>query len=89
LLPPVQAMADELGVSLAQLALAWVLAQGDHIVSIPGTTNPQHMRDNFAAQNISLSAAQVEKLNQMINRQNVSGPRYDPQSQSEVDTECY
>jgi aryl-alcohol dehydrogenase-like predicted oxidoreductase len=89
LLPPMQTMADELGVSLAQLALAWVLAQGDHIVSIPGTTNPQHMRDNFAAQNISLSAAQVEKLNQMINRQNVSGPRYDPQSQSEVDTECY
>ena len=89
LLPPMQAMADELGVSLAQLALAWVLAQGDHIVSIPGTTNPQHMRDNFAAQNIVLSAAQIEALNQMINRHNVSGARYDPQSQSEVDTECY
>ena len=89
LLPPMQAMADELGVSLAQLALAWVLAQGDHIVSIPGTTNPKHMRDNFAAQNIVLSAAQIEALNQMINRHNVSGARYDPQSQSEVDTECY
>jgi aryl-alcohol dehydrogenase-like predicted oxidoreductase len=89
LLPPMQAMAKDLGLTLAQLALAWVLAQGDHIVSIPGTTNPQHMRDNFAAKDITLSAAQVEQLNQMINRHNVSGARYDAQSQSEVDTECY
>jgi aryl-alcohol dehydrogenase-like predicted oxidoreductase len=89
LLPPMEAMAKDLGLTLAQLALAWVLAQGDHIVSIPGTTNPQHMRDNFAAKDIVLSAAQTEQLNQMINRHNVSGARYDAQSQSEVDTECY
>jgi aryl-alcohol dehydrogenase-like predicted oxidoreductase len=89
LLPPMEAMAKDMGLTLAQLALAWVLAQGDHIISIPGTTNPQHMRDNFAAKDITLSAAQVEQLNQMINRHNVSGARYDPQSQSEVDTECY
>ncbi len=89
LLPPMQAMADELGVSMAQLALAWVLAQGEHIVSIPGTTSEQHMRDNFASQNIALSSSQLDQLNQMINRHNVSGPRYDPQSQSEVDTESY
>jgi aryl-alcohol dehydrogenase-like predicted oxidoreductase len=89
LLPPMEAMAKDMGVTLAQLALAWVLAQGDHIVSIPGTTNPQHMLDNFTAQNIALSAAQVEQLNHMINRHNVSGARYDAQSQSEVDTECY
>jgi aryl-alcohol dehydrogenase-like predicted oxidoreductase len=89
LLPPMEAMAREMGVSVAQLALAWVLAQGEHIVSIPGTTNPQHMLDNFAAKDIVLSAAQVEQLNQMINRHNVSGARYDAQSQSEVDTECY
>jgi aryl-alcohol dehydrogenase-like predicted oxidoreductase len=89
LLPPMEAMAKDMGVTVAQLALAWVLAQGDHIVSIPGTTNPQHMRDNFAAKDIALSAAQIEQLNQMINRHNVSGARYDAQSQSEVDTECY
>jgi aryl-alcohol dehydrogenase-like predicted oxidoreductase len=89
LLPPMEAMAKDMGVTIAQLALAWVLAQGEHIVSIPGTTNPQHMRDNFAAKDIALNAAQVEKLNQMINRHNVSGARYDAQSQSEVDTECY
>lgn len=89
LLPPMQALAKEMGVSTAQLALAWVLAQGEHIVSIPGTTNPQHMLDNFAAKDIVLSASQIEQLNQMINRHNVSGARYDAQSQSEVDTESY
>jgi aryl-alcohol dehydrogenase-like predicted oxidoreductase len=89
LLPPMEAMAKDMGVTMAQLALAWVLAQGEHIVSIPGTTNPQHMLDNFAVQDIVLSAEQVEQLNQMINRHNVSGARYDAQSQSEVDTECY
>jgi aryl-alcohol dehydrogenase-like predicted oxidoreductase len=89
LLPPMQAMAQDMGVTVAQLALAWVLAQGEHIVSIPGTTNPQHMLDNFAAKDIVLSAAQVEALNRMIHRHNVSGARYDAQSQSEVDTECY
>ena len=89
LLPPIEGMAKDMGISVAQLALAWVLAQGDHIVSIPGTTNPQHMRDNFASQDISLSATQLEQLNQMINHHNVSGARYDAQSQSEVDTECY
>ncbi len=89
LLPPVEAMAKDLGLTVAQLALAWVLAQGDHIVSIPGTTNPQHVLDNFAAKDITLSATQIEQLNQMINRHNVSGARYDAQSQSEVDTECY
>ncbi len=89
LLPPMEAMAKDMGVSIAQLALAWVLAQGDHIVSIPGTTSVQHMKDNFAAQSINLSTAQIEQLNRMINRHNVSGPRYDAQSQSEVDTEFF
>lgn len=89
LLPPVQKMADEMGITLAQLALAWVLHQGEHIVSIPGTTDEQHMRDNLATQEIALSAQQLKQLDEMINRHNVSGARYDAQSQSEVDTEYY
>ncbi len=89
LLPPMEAMAKDMEVTVAQLALAWVLAQGEHIVSIPGTTNAQHMLDNFAAKDIELSAVQVLQLNEMINRHNVCGPRYDDQSQSEVDTETF
>jgi aryl-alcohol dehydrogenase-like predicted oxidoreductase len=89
LLAPLSQMAKQMNVTVAQLALAWVLAQGEHIVSIPGTTNPQHMRDNFAAQNIKLSAEQLATLNDAINQRTVKGARYDAQSQSEVDTETY
>jgi aryl-alcohol dehydrogenase-like predicted oxidoreductase len=89
LLAPLQQMAQDMGITVAQLALAWVLAQGDHIVSIPGTTSPKHMQDNFAVQNITLSAAQLATLDAAINQRNVKGARYDAQSQSEVDTECY
>jgi aryl-alcohol dehydrogenase-like predicted oxidoreductase len=89
LLPPMQKMADALGVTLAQLALAWVLHQGEHLVSIPGTTQPQHMRDNLQAGSIALTTQQLQQLDAMINRHNVSGARYDAQSQSEVDTEHY
>ncbi len=89
LLAPLQHIANEQGITVAQLALAWVLAQGDHVVSIPGTTNPQHMQDNFAAQNVKLSAAQLSTLNTAINQHTVKGARYDAQSQSEVDTESF
>jgi aryl-alcohol dehydrogenase-like predicted oxidoreductase len=89
LLQPVQKMADEMGLTLAQLALAWVLHQGEHIVSIPGTTNPQHMKDNFHAQSVILTAAQLQQLSAAIHQGNVSGARYDAQSQSEVDTEHF
>ncbi len=89
LLAPVERMAQELEVTVAQLALAWVLAQGQHIISIPGTTNPQHMIENFAAQQIMLSAAQLTQLNDVIKPRTVKGARYDAQSQSEVDTETF
>lgn len=89
LLAPLENMAQELGVTVAQLALAWVLARGDHIVSIPGTTDVQHMKDNFAAQNIKLSTEQLSLLSEAINQRTVRGPRYDAQSQSEVDTESF
>ena len=89
LLAPLEQIAKELNVSVAQLALAWVLAQGEHIVSTPGTTNPQHMQDNFAAQNITLSATQLATLDAAINQRTVKGARYDAQSQSEVDTETF
>jgi aryl-alcohol dehydrogenase-like predicted oxidoreductase len=89
LLPPMQKMASEMGISLAQLALAWVLHQGEHIVSIPGTTQLEHMQDNFKANSIALTNTQLQQLNAMIHRHNVSGARYDAQSQSEVDTEAF
>jgi aryl-alcohol dehydrogenase-like predicted oxidoreductase len=82
-------IATEQDCTPAQLALAWLLHKAPHIVPIPGTTNPAHMRENLAAQNIVLSQQTMEKLDAAINQRNVQGPRYDVQSQSEVDTESF
>ncbi|NJS35785.1 MAG: aldo/keto reductase [Brachymonas sp.] len=89
LLAPMEQLAGELNCTVAQLALAWVLAQGDHICSIPGTTDVQHMKDNLASQNIVLTAAHLTLLGEAINQRTVHGARYDAQSQSEVDTESF
>lgn len=48
-------LADEKGLTLAQLALAWVLAQGEHIVPIPGSRSPQRVTENVAAAEVQLT----------------------------------
>jgi aryl-alcohol dehydrogenase-like predicted oxidoreductase len=59
---PFREMADELQVSPAQLAIAWLLHQDDYIVPIPGTRNPAHIDSNAAAASIVLSPEQLERL---------------------------
>jgi aryl-alcohol dehydrogenase-like predicted oxidoreductase len=61
----VKAMADEVGATPAQVALAWVLAQGDDIVPIPGTKRVARVVENTAADGIELSAEQVDALNNL------------------------
>lgn len=87
LLPAMDKIAKDVGYTRAQLALAWLLHQSEHIIAIPGTTSEQHMRENLAACNIALSAEQMAVLDAAINTRCVSGPRYDAQATSEVDTE--
>ncbi|KXP02412.1 aldo/keto reductase [Tsukamurella tyrosinosolvens] len=53
---------DGAQVTAAQVALAWVLAQGDDIVPIPGTTRRKHLGDNLGAATVTLTAAQVAEL---------------------------
>ncbi len=86
---PVLAIARATGCSLAQLALAWLLHRGEHIVPIPGTTNAMHLRDNLGALAVRLDAAVMQRLDEVINHRTVSGARYSPQSSSEVDTETF
>ncbi|WP_417551387.1 aldo/keto reductase [Marinomonas fungiae] len=80
-------MAKEIGCSPAQLALAWVLHQGDHVVAIPGTRFVNHMGDNLGATDVKLTDSQLSNLNDMINQNNVSGTRYNEAQQKEIDTE--
>ena len=87
LLPRFAQLAADLGLTPAQLALAWVLHQAPHVVAIPGTTSEAHVRDNFAAGAVRLDGATLQALGALINPQTVSGERYDAQATSEVDTE--
>ncbi len=82
-------IAKELGCSPAQLALAWVLHQAPHIVTIPGTSRIDHLKDNMGALALSLSEDVLGRLNQAINHHNVVGKRYNAQASSEVDTEDF
>jgi aryl-alcohol dehydrogenase-like predicted oxidoreductase len=58
----VEAVAREVGVTPAQVALGWLLAQGDDIVSIPGTKRVARLEENVAAAGIRLRSDQVARL---------------------------
>lgn len=80
LLEPVQAIADKRGVSPAQIALAWVLAQGDNVVAIPGTQRVEHLEKNAAAADIDLTDQELAALNEALPPGAASGTRY-PEAQ--------
>jgi len=89
LLPPYKALAQEADCTPAQLALAWLLHKAPHIVPIPGTTSIAHLHEDLAAADITLAPEVIAKLEALINEQSVTGPRYNAQSASEVDTETF
>lgn len=62
----VRSMADEKGITSAQLALAWLLHQGDHIVSIPGTTKQHRFNENQRANDVDLSADELAFLDENL-----------------------
>lgn len=76
LVAKLQALAEEKGVTAAQLALAWVLHQGDDIVPIPGARKLHHLEQNAAAADIALSANDVKELGDIITPEIVAGKRY-------------
>ena len=83
------AVARELSCTPAQLALAWVLHQAPHIVTIPGTSRIDHLKENMGALNLVLTPEVLYRLNQTINQHTVSGNRYNDIASSEVDTEVF
>ena len=89
LLQPYRAIADEVGCSMAQLALAWLLHKDENILPIPGTTSVEHLMDDLGAMNVRLSADQMSRLDACIHQGNVAGARYNSQGTSEVDTENF
>jgi aryl-alcohol dehydrogenase-like predicted oxidoreductase len=87
LLDGLSALAREQGCTMGQLALAWVLAQDANIVPIPGTTRMDHLEENVGATRVSLSKEMRDRLDGLINPTTVSGARYGPAVQAEIDTE--
>ncbi len=76
LVEELEKLARARGVTAAQLALAWVLAQGDDIVPIPGTTKRQRLLENVKASEITFSSAELETLKKILPPGGVSGLRY-------------
>jgi aryl-alcohol dehydrogenase-like predicted oxidoreductase len=89
LLPAYHALAQEAGCSPSQLALAWLLHQGEDIIPIPGTTSVDHLRDDLTAVDVKLDAGLLARLDALINQNTVAGNRYSAQANSEVDTEVF
>ena len=58
----VQSIADEVGCTSAQVSLAWLLAQGDSIAPIPGTKRASRVEENAGADDVELSAEQLNRL---------------------------
>ena len=78
LVEPVRALAAEKGCTPAQVALAWVLAKGDHIIPIPGTRTHKHLEENAAAADLDLSPDEVDALDAAIPPDATEGERYPP-----------
>jgi aryl-alcohol dehydrogenase-like predicted oxidoreductase len=72
----VREIADEKGVTASQLALAWVLAQGDDVVAIPGTKRVSYLEENAAAADITLSDVDLKRLDEAAPVGATAGDRY-------------
>ncbi|HRC60749.1 putative aldo-keto reductase 2 [Candidatus Propionivibrio aalborgensis] len=76
LVEKVKSFAVEVGCTPAQLALAWVLAQGDDIVPIPGTRRRKNLEENMGALDVQLTSAQLAELSEVFPFKAASGDRY-------------
>ena len=76
LVTAVRSLAQQRGCTPAQLALAWLLHQGDDIVPIPGTRRIERLDENAAATRISLDDEELEVLESVLAEHTVAGPRY-------------
>lgn len=71
-----QRFASTKHITAAQIALAWLLAQKPWIVPIPGTTKPQRLKENLAAEALSLNTDELEQLSAAASQIKLQGERY-------------
>jgi aryl-alcohol dehydrogenase-like predicted oxidoreductase len=87
LIEKLAALAEDAGLTAAQLALAWVLSRGPHLHVIPGTTKLSHLEDNHRAWSLPLPAETLEAAGALINEDTVAGHRYHDAIRPTIDTE--
>ncbi len=76
LVDKIRKLAEEKGCTASQLALAWVMAQGDDIFPIPGTKRVKYLEENIAAADIKLSAEELDEINTIAPKDVAAGTRY-------------
>ncbi len=81
----VEAMAKEKRCTPSQLALAWVLAQGEDVVPIPGTKRRKYLEENAGALDLTLSREDVKRLDEAIPAGATAGPRYHEMAMKAID----
>ncbi len=79
-----EAIASRLGITTAQLALAWVLSRGDDVVPIPGTKRRSYMEQNAAAIDLVLSVEDLDEIEDVAPKGVASGDRYPPEHMARV-----
>ena len=72
----VKTLADRKGITVGQLALAWVYAQGDDVIPIPGTSSIAHLDQNLAAAHVTLTEQDLKEINELFLVGSVTGDRY-------------
>ncbi len=89
LIEQLAALAAEAGATPAQLSLAWVLAQGEHLHAIPGTRSAAHFDQNHVTLTLDIAPDVLARAGEIINQQTVSGHRYSQSMNASIDTEDY
>jgi len=79
LVDEIRRVAHEKGCTPAQLALAWVLAQGDDVVPIPGTKRCKYLEDNVGALDVRLTDEELARIDRVFPKGAAAGERYAPQ----------
>jgi aryl-alcohol dehydrogenase-like predicted oxidoreductase len=85
LVDQVRELAEGKGVTPSQLAIAWVLAQGDDVVPIPGTKRRRYLEENLGALEVELTGEDLAAIEKVTPRGSVAGARYNPEMMANVD----
>lgn len=77
-------IAEKKGCTSAQLALAWLLKQGDNVIPIPGTRQLKHLEENLGALKVNLNDDEVNELRTLVKPEDVKGTRYYPSIEATI-----